>query len=144
MSLGFRAMKVWMVLRFFGASGVRALIARNIALTRRLHALVRDHPDFEVLHEPVLSISSFRYVPHQLAEVEEAAESVDRLNTRIAEEIQQSGLALLMTTRIRGRIALRMSICSQRTTEKDIDDTFEAIAATGRFLAALRPMAMAV
>ena len=63
MSRGFRALKVWMVLRFFGASGVRALIARNIALTRRLHALVRDHPDFEVLHEPVLSISSFRYVP---------------------------------------------------------------------------------
>jgi len=138
MSRGFRALKVWMVLRFFGASGVRALIAKNIGLAHRLHALVRDHPDFEVLHEPVLSIYSFRFVPSALADAEEAAEWIDRLNCDIAEEIQRSGLALLMTTRIRGRIALRMSICSHRTVEEDIDATFEAIAAIGRRLAAQR------
>ena len=45
--------------------------------------------------------------------------------------------ALLMTTRIRGRVALRMSICSQRTVEKDIDVTFEAIAAAGRKVVAM-------
>lgn len=138
MSRGFRALKVWMVLRFFGAAGVRALIAKNIALTRHLHALVRDHPDFEVLHEPVLSICCFRYVPHHLSDAKDAEEWIDRLNADIAEEIQRSGVALLMTTRIRGRIALRMSICSQRTLEKDIDTTFEAIVAAGRRLAAER------
>lgn len=138
MSRGFRALKVWMVLRFFGAAGVRALMAKNIGLTRRLHVLVRDHPDFEVLHEPLLSIYSFRFVPHLLVETETAPAWIDQLNSDIAEEIQRSGLALLMTTRIRGRIALRMSICSQRTIEDDIDTTFEAIAATGRRLAAAR------
>jgi aromatic-L-amino-acid decarboxylase len=118
---------------------VRALMAKNIGLARRLHALVRDHPDFEVLHEPVLSIYSFRFVPHSVVETEEASSSwIDQLNSDIAEEIQRSGLAQLMTTRIRGRIALRMSICSQRTIEDDIDTTFEAIAATGRRLAAAR------
>ncbi|HEV7238349.1 MAG TPA: aminotransferase class V-fold PLP-dependent enzyme [Thermoanaerobaculia bacterium] len=142
MSRGFRALKVWMVLRFFGAAGVRELIAKNIGLARRLHALVRDHPDFEVLHEPVLSIYSFRFVPHQLGAAEDAAEWIDRLNCDIAAEIQRSGLALLMTTRIRGRIALRMSICSQRTLEEDIDTTFDAIAAAGRRLAALQPVAV--
>jgi glutamate/tyrosine decarboxylase-like PLP-dependent enzyme len=136
MSRAFRALKVWMVMRFFGASGIRALIAKNIALARRLHALVRDHPDFEVLHEPTLSIYSFRFVPHHLAEAEAATAIVDQLNHDIAAEIQRSGLALVMTTRIRGRVALRLSICSQRTLEEDIDRTFDAIAATGRRLAA--------
>lgn len=140
MSRGFRALKVWMVLRFFGASGVRALVAKNIALTRHLHGLVRDHPDFEVLHDPVLSICSFRFVPHQVGDAEDAAEWIDRLNSEIAEDIQRSGTALLMTTRVRGRIALRMSICSQRTLEEDIDATFEVIAAAGRRLAAHRPV----
>ena len=140
MSRGFRALKVWMVLRFFGASGVRALVAKNIALTRHLHALVHDHPDFEVLHDPVLSICSFRFVPHQVGDAEDAAEWIDRLNSEIAEDIQRSGTALLMTTRVRGRIALRMSICSQRTLEEDIDATFEVIAAAGRRLAAHRPV----
>jgi hypothetical protein len=39
-----------------------------------------------------------------------------------------------MTTRIRGRVAIRMSICSHRTLEEDVDATFEAIARWGRLL----------
>jgi aromatic-L-amino-acid/L-tryptophan decarboxylase len=137
MSRAFRALKVWMVLRFFGGSGLRALLSKNLGLARRLHELVRDHPDFEVLHEPTLYIYSFRYVPHALADRQRepaVAGLVDRLNEEIAGSIQKSGLALLMTTRIRGRVALRMSICSQRTLAEDVDTTFEAIAAAGRRL----------
>jgi len=44
---------------------------------------------------------------------------VDRHNEEIAGSIQKSGLALLMTTRIRGRVALRMSICARRVVEAD-------------------------
>jgi glutamate/tyrosine decarboxylase-like PLP-dependent enzyme len=84
----------------------------------------------------VLSIYSFRFVPYQRVETEEEPGWIDQLNSDIADEIQRSGLALLMTTRIHGRIALRMSICSHRTIEDDIDTTFETIAAAGRRLAA--------
>jgi aromatic-L-amino-acid decarboxylase len=138
MSRGFRALKVWMVLRFFGARGLRAMLSKSLGLARRLHGLVRDHPDFEVLHEPTLYIYCFRYVPFDLAHRREepaVAGWIDRLNDAIAEAIQKSGLALLMTTRIRGRVALRMSICSQRTLAEDVDMTFEAIAMLGRRLA---------
>ncbi len=139
MSRAFRALKVWMVLRFYGARGLREVLAKNLGLARRLHGLVRDHPDFEVLHEPTLYIYCFRYVPIDLAPRQEEPEvraRVDALNEAIAEAIQRSGLALLMTTRIRGRVALRMSICSHRTLEEDVDATFEAIAGLGRRLAA--------
>jgi glutamate/tyrosine decarboxylase-like PLP-dependent enzyme len=138
MSRGFRALKVWMVLRSLGAGGLRALLAKNIGLARRLHELVTDHPDFQVLHEPSLYIYSFRYVPYALAEREgepEVQEALDGLNQAIAENIQRSGLAFVMTTRIRGRAALRLSICSHRTRADDIDRTFEAIAREGRRLA---------
>jgi aromatic-L-amino-acid/L-tryptophan decarboxylase len=138
MSRGFRALKVWMVLRSLGARGLRSLLAKNIGLARRLHELVSDHPDFEVLHEPTLYIYSFRYVPYALAERDGepgVQEAVDSLNQAIAESIQRSGLAFLMTTRIRGRAALRLSICSHRTLADDIDRTFEAIAREGRRLA---------
>jgi glutamate/tyrosine decarboxylase-like PLP-dependent enzyme len=134
MSRAFRALKVWMALRFFGSGGLRALVARNVAHARRLHELVRDHPDFEVLHEPVLSLYCFRYVPHDLAprrHEPEVAARLDRLNDAIARDVQDGGLAFFMTTRIRGRVALRLSIASQRTEAEDIDRTFEAIAAAG-------------
>jgi len=137
MSRGFRALKVWMVLRFFGARGLREIFSKNLGLTRHLHDLVRDHPDFETLHEPTLYLYCFRYVPNALADSSEEPEiqaQLNRLNQEIVDAIQRSGLALVMTTRIRGRVAIRMSVCSQRTLEKDIDATFEAIARWGRLL----------
>jgi aromatic-L-amino-acid decarboxylase len=126
-----------MVLRFFGAGGLRELFSKNLGLTRRLHGLVSDHPDFEVLHEPTLYLYCFRYVPHGLAERQgepEVRALLDRLNQEIVEAVQRSGLALVMTTRVRGRVAIRMSICSHRTLGEDIDATFEAIARWGRLL----------
>jgi glutamate/tyrosine decarboxylase-like PLP-dependent enzyme len=143
MSRAFRALKVWMVLRFFGAQGLRELFSKNLGLTRHLHHLVREHPDFQVLHEPILYLYSFRYVPNSLAERQEEPEvqtQLDRLNQEIVEAIQRSGLALVMTTRIRGRVAIRMSLCSHRTLEEDIDVTFEAIARWGRLLSLSRPV----
>jgi len=137
MSRAFRALKVWMVLRFFGALGLRELFSKNLGLTRRLHNLVREHPDFEVIHEPTLYLYCFRYVPNALAEHQEEPEiqiQLDRLNQEIVDAIQRSGLALIMTTRIRGRVAIRMSICSHRTLVEDIDATFEAIARWGHLL----------
>lgn len=137
MSRAFRALKVWMVLRFFGARGLRELFSKNLGLTRHLHNLVREHPDFEVLHEPTLYLYCFRYVPNVLAERQEEPEVqalLDRLNQEIVEAVQRSGLALVMTTRLRGRVAIRMSICSHRTLEEDVDATFEAIARWGRLL----------
>jgi glutamate/tyrosine decarboxylase-like PLP-dependent enzyme len=137
MSRAFRALKVWMVLRFFGARGLRDLFSKNLGLTRRLHNLVSEHPDFEALHEPTLYLYCFRYVPNRLAERQEEPEVqtwLDRLNQEIVDAIQRSGLALVMTTRIRGRVAIRMSICSHRTLEEDIDTTFEAIARWGSLL----------
>jgi glutamate/tyrosine decarboxylase-like PLP-dependent enzyme len=137
MSRGFRALKVWMTLRFFGARGLRELFSKNLGLTRRLHGLVGEHPDFEVLHEPTLYLYCFRYVPNGLAERQEEPEVqalLDRLNEEIVEAVQRSGLALLMTTRIRGRVVIRMSVCSHRTLAEDIDATFEAVARWGRLL----------
>jgi aromatic-L-amino-acid/L-tryptophan decarboxylase len=137
MSRAFRALKVWMVLRFFGASGLRKLFSKNLSLTRHLHHLVGEHPDFEVLHQPTLYIYCFRYLPNNLVERQaepEVQSHLDRLNQEIVEAIQHSGLAMLMTTRIHGRLAIRMSICSHRTLETDVEATFEAIARWGRRL----------
>ena len=139
MSRAFRALKVWMVLRSFGADGLRDVLSKSLRLARYLHELVSEHPDFAVLHQPTLYVYSFRYVPNALADGPRSAELeawLDRLNQAIAEAVTRSGLALLMTTRIRGRVALRMSICSHRTVERDVEATFGALAREGRRLAA--------
>jgi glutamate/tyrosine decarboxylase-like PLP-dependent enzyme len=123
MSRGFRALKVWMTLKHYGAEGYRQLLSQNVRCAEHLDRLVRASQDFEALHEPVLFLYSFRYAPANLrADAGEASRAyLDRLNQRMADEIQASGVAFVMTTRVRGRVVLRLSICSHRTTLQDIE-----------------------
>jgi glutamate/tyrosine decarboxylase-like PLP-dependent enzyme len=137
MSRGFRALKVWMTMRRLGAAGLRRQFAHQVALAHHLHRLVADHPDFEVLHEPRLFLYCCRFFPHALAgrRGEPALEArVDSLNREIAEQLERSGLALVMTSRLGGRVVLRFSICSHRTRTSDLDLVFDAIARIGRGL----------
>ncbi len=141
MSRGFRALKVWMSLRHYGVEGYRRLLSQNVQAAAHLDRLVRDSRDFEALHEPVLFIYSFRYHPRDLQtmsvspqERDQIDRYLDRLNQRIADEIQLTGLAFLMTTSVRGRTVLRMSICSHRTTLEDIEIVFRKLEELGRTL----------
>jgi glutamate/tyrosine decarboxylase-like PLP-dependent enzyme len=134
MSRGLRALKVWMSLKQYGLSGYRRLLRQNVACVEHLDARVRAHPDFEALHEPTLFIYSFRYAPAALQGSPDDSHVdayLDDLQESIVDAVQESGLAYLTTTDVRGRAALRMSVCSHRTTTDDIDLTFEALAEHG-------------
>jgi len=114
---------------------LRELFSKFLGLSAQLHRLVCDHPDFEVIQEPTPYLYCFRYVPNRLSERREepAVENwLDRLNQEIVEAVRRNGSTIVMTTCIRGRIAIRMFICSHQTSEEDIDTTFEAIARWGR------------
>ena len=120
-------------------TGFEETKSEDVRMTRCLHDLVRDHPDFEVLCETALDPYHFRYVPHTLAERQEEPEIqrlLDRLNEEIVEGVQRSGLNLVTTTRVRSRVAIRIAISSNRT----IDTTFEAIARRGRLLYKSQPL----
>lgn len=142
MSRGFRALKVWMSLKHYGAEGYRKLLAQNVKCAEHLDRLVRESTDFEALHEPALFIYSFRYAPEDLRRAGEQSikksaeinDYLDRLNQQIADEIQLSGVAFLMTSRVHGRIVLRLSICSHRTTLDDIDLVFAKLRELGESL----------
>jgi hypothetical protein len=103
----------------------------------QLHNLVRDHPDFEVLSEPTNYRYFFRYLPNGLSELQEEFEVrqlLDRLNEEIVEAVVRQGFTQVATTRVCDRVAIHMSIGSQRTFAVDVDATFEAIARWGRLL----------
>ena len=135
MSRGFRALKLWMTLKHYGAEGYRRLLSQNIQCARHLDQLVRNDTDFEALHEPVINIYCLRYCPARWKGDESVFDQVDQLNQRIADAIQLSGTAFIMTSKLRGRVVLRLSICSHRTTIQDIDRVFEELKRLGSELA---------
>jgi aromatic-L-amino-acid/L-tryptophan decarboxylase len=144
MSRGFRALKVWMTLRHYGIEVYRKLLSQGVRCAERLDELVCASDDFEQLHKPNLYIYSFRYAPRQDRQLARRSEQdrervdarLDRLNQRIADEIQARGIAFIMTTRIHKRTVLRMSICSHRTNLSDIEAVFNALREIGSELSA--------
>jgi glutamate/tyrosine decarboxylase-like PLP-dependent enzyme len=137
MSRGFKALKLWMTMKHYGAEGYRRLLRQNLWCAEQLDELVRDDADFEALHKPIINIYSFRFAPESLRGEKEL---VDQLNQQIADAIQLSGFAFIMTTKIHGRTVLRLSICSHRTTLEDIEAVFAELKRLGSaFAEELRP-----
>ena len=102
----------------------------------QLDHLVSEHPDFEVLHEPSINGYCFRCVPNGLVERQEQPEIqilLDALNEQIVREVQRKGFIQVMTIRVRGVAAIKMSLCKSRTLARDIE-AFDAIARLARVL----------
>ena len=122
-SRGFRALKVWLALQHIGRIGYVETIAEDMRLSRKLHQLLQNHPEFEALTQS-LSITTFRYVPSDLQskvgqpEVEEA---LNRLNRDLLDRVEKSGEAFLSNAVIDGKFALRACIVNFRTSEEDIE-----------------------
>ena len=139
-SRGFRALKVWLALRQSGSTGYRRMIARDIALGKRLFDAAARHPELEAFTTG-LSITTFRYVPSDLALSAGRDEAyLDRLNDELVESLQAGGEVYLSHAVVGGRSALRTCIVNFRTSEADVDAIPEIIVRAGRAIdARLRP-----
>jgi len=111
----FRALKLWMVLREFGAAGIRDVLSRHIELARRFAAWVDDHPDFERTAPCPFSVVCFRARPAGLGD-----DQLDALNERILEAVNASGQVFLSHTRLNGVFVLRLAVGHLRTTEEHV------------------------
>jgi aromatic-L-amino-acid/L-tryptophan decarboxylase len=113
---GFRALKVWMMLKHHGLAAFGASVERNIDQAQHLAARVKATPGLDLMAPVATSIVCFRHNPGGMDEAGLRAH-----NTEIMLRIQESGLAVLTDTTIRGRHALRVAICNHRTQTEDLD-----------------------
>lgn len=135
LSRRFRALKIWMMLRYYGARRIAAAISEDNALAQYFAERVSAADDFELLAPVTLSICCFRYVPPDmrgaLAAVSEDRDRIeahlDELNMRIMQVVQRGGRAYLSNAALHGRFALRACITNFRTTRKDIDETLDVV-----------------
>ena len=127
LSRRFRALKVWMTLRYYGARRIAGAIAEDIAVAAHLAELVRAEPELELLAGPSLSICCFRHRPEGLPEPE-----LDRHNERLLDELQGDGRVYLSNARVGGRFALRACITNFRTTRQDVERLVEVVGQLGQ------------
>jgi aromatic-L-amino-acid/L-tryptophan decarboxylase len=127
LSRGFRALKVWWTIKENGARKLGEAIAANCAQARRLADLLRRNPRIEIAAPVFLNIVCFRW-----ADPQRDGSAQDAMNAEIAVALQMSGTAVTSTTRLNGRLCLRVCITNHRSRDADFDlfaDSFDEIGA---------------
>jgi aromatic-L-amino-acid decarboxylase len=126
----FRALKLWIMLRYFGLEGMRHRIEIHLAMAARFAGWVDADPDFERMAPAPFSTVCFRYRPASLAATQDepaTAEHIDDLNIRLMDAINRTGKAFLSHTRLNGRMTIRLAIGNPRTRDTDLVDVWQLV-----------------
>jgi aromatic-L-amino-acid/L-tryptophan decarboxylase len=111
----FRSLKLWAVLRCYGAEGLRRRIREAIRLAELFEGWVRDEPGWELCAPRPFSLVCFR------------REGSDEENEAILERVNASGEIFISHTKLNGRYVLRLAIGSDRTTDDDVRRAWDVL-----------------
>jgi aromatic-L-amino-acid/L-tryptophan decarboxylase len=120
----FRALKLWMLIRWFGLEGLRRRIRNHVALARDFAAQVDAAPGWERLAPVPFSTVCFRRRPASIADDEVALE---RHNANVMEAVNRTGEVFLSHTKLDGRFAIRLSVGNVRTEARHVARAWELL-----------------
>ena len=112
----FRALKLWMVLRHFGAEGLRGALAEHVRLARTFAAWVDASERFERVAPVPFSVVCFRL----------RGASDDR-QARLLDSVNATGEVFLSHTRLDGQYVLRLAIGNLATREAHVARAWELL-----------------
>jgi len=120
----FRALKLWMILRWYGAREIRSTIAEHIRLAQQFALRVDAHPDFERVAPVPFSVVCFRWNPagRKLSPAE-----LDNANEQLVDAVNATGDVFLSHTRLHGRLTLRIAIGHLQTAERHVLRAWELL-----------------
>ena len=130
LSRRFRALKLWVSLRYHGLAKFREAIRSDLAHAQYLADLIREQSELELLAPVPLSAVCFLY---------RAKTDSDTLNRKILQRVVRRGNVFLSNASICGRFALRACIVNHRTTRADVERILSEVIALGREITATTP-----
>ncbi len=110
----FRALKLWAILRYFGAEGVRARLREHCRLAQVFASWVDADPDFERVALVPFSVVCFRCAPPAYGG------NLDALNHALIERVNKTGEVFLSHTSLNGQIVIRLAVGNLRTEERHL------------------------
>jgi aromatic-L-amino-acid decarboxylase len=121
LSRDFRGLRVWLPLRLHGVGAFRAALDEKLDLAAHAHADLARDPRLELPWPPDLSTVAFRL-----------RRGDDDANLRFLDRINASGHVFSSSTRVGGRVLLRLCILSHRTHLVHVDQALQIIHAAAR------------
>jgi aromatic-L-amino-acid decarboxylase len=116
LSRDFRGLRLWLPLHLHGVTAFRQQLDEKLDLARLAHESLAANPRLELPWQPDLSVVTFRL-----------RDGDDEAQLELLARINASQRVLLSSTRIDGKIYLRIAILSMRTHEDRIREVLEII-----------------
>ncbi len=132
LSRRFRALKLWLSLRYHGLQSFRESIRNDLDLAAYFASRVEAEPELERLAPAPLSAVCFRYVPQSRPGSEDR---LNELNQKILPKVVRRGRVFLSNATITADFALRICVVNHRATRADLDDVISEVLSVGRELA---------
>jgi aromatic-L-amino-acid decarboxylase len=111
----FRSLKLWAVLRCYGARGLQEHIRSGIALAERFERLVAAAPGWELCAPRLFSVVCFR------------APGDDGRNQQLLQRVNAGGEIFISHAVLNGRYVLRLAVGGMLTREPDIDRAWDVL-----------------
>jgi tyrosine decarboxylase len=132
LSRPFRAMKLWVVLRRYGAAGMRAYIRRHVEMAKWFERTLRADERFEVATPRRFSLVTFRLRPRY-----DGDHAVDAMNRKLLVAINASGRAFMTHFVVDNKFVIRMAVGGAMTQMRHMRDAWELVKEKAKEVGAL-------
>lgn len=119
---GFRALKLWLSLKTFGAAAFRQAIEHGFDLAELAESILRKSDDWQIVSRATMGIVTFRFVPPKATESE-----INEIHRRMVEAMVTDGFVFANSTSLRGQTVMRLCTINPRTTAEDIHATIQKL-----------------
>ena len=126
----FRALKLWFVLRSFGAEGLRRTIGSHMQWAQEFAGWVKQSDNFELLAPVPLNTVCFRYLPPETTDNDE----INRINGELLEAVNATGSMYVTHTKLLGRYTLRLVVGQTSVERRHVVAAWELLQKTARSL----------
>ena len=129
LSRRFRALKLWLSLRYHGLDAFRESIRKDLSQALRLAEAIKSEPELELLAPVTLSAVCFRHRANNASR-----QAINRFNAELLKRVIERGRIYLSNASLYGKFCLRACIVNHRTKDSDIDNVVPEVLAAAREL----------
>src|SRR5262245_37431349 len=126
---GFRALKLWLSIKTFGAAAFREAIDRGFEMAEFAESILRQSGRWLITSPATFGIVTFRFVAEGCSD-----SAINEIHRRMVEMMTNNGFAFANSTALRGQTVMRLCTINPRTTEDDVRATIKQLEQFGREL----------
>ncbi|GAB4114545.1 MAG: aminotransferase class I/II-fold pyridoxal phosphate-dependent enzyme [Wenzhouxiangellaceae bacterium] len=120
LSRHFRGLRLWLSLQLHGLAAFRAALEEKLLLARYAWEKLQQMPGFATVGKPDLSIVGL------FADI--GTDQHDDFNRRLLDAVQDEGEVFLTSTRLHGRLVIRLAVMAQNSHREHVDLALERLA----------------